>query len=107
MSRISIWRQRITWDLCRTSSCLAATEPTDACGSRKWKVEALESQDQQTLPTRRFRIVVALAYPALKRASGARWIDDCIRTSTPFQHAMRHLCRERNNGHQAYCKQTN
>jgi hypothetical protein len=43
----------IKWDLCRTFSCLAATEPMDACGSRRWKVEAPESQGQQTRPLRR------------------------------------------------------
>lgn len=35
-------------DLCRTFACLAATGPTDACGSRRLKLAALESQGQRT-----------------------------------------------------------
>ena len=43
----------ITWDPSQTLSCLAATEPTGAYGSRKRKLEALESSGQQThLPRR-------------------------------------------------------
>jgi hypothetical protein len=30
-------------DLCRKLSCLAATESNGVCGTRRWKVEALEA----------------------------------------------------------------
>ena len=50
----------IKWDLCRTFSCLVATEPTGAYGRRRRKLEALESQGQQTHPRRRHRLLVTV-----------------------------------------------
>jgi hypothetical protein len=40
----ALWAELVTRsDLCRTPSCLAATEPSGAYGSRKRKREALET----------------------------------------------------------------
>ena len=41
---LAVWSEFvIKWDLCRTFSCLAATEPMGVYGCRRRKLEALES----------------------------------------------------------------
>jgi hypothetical protein len=41
---LPVWAELvIKWDLWRTFSCLAATEPMGVYGCRRWKREALES----------------------------------------------------------------
>ena len=47
----------LKWDLCRTPSCLVVTEPTDAYGCHRRKLEALGRWGQQTHQLRH-RIVV-------------------------------------------------